>query len=41
MTATFIDTSFLIAVLREPDELHKRASAWQKFLTGSRTERKK
>jgi len=28
-------------VLREPDELHKRASAWQKLLTGSPTERKK
>ena len=35
MTATFVDTAFLIAVLRKGDGLHERAMAWQNVLTGS------
>ena len=35
MNATFIDTSFLLALTLEDDELHGRATAWQKCLQGS------
>ena len=35
MTTTFVDASFLIAVLRKGDALPGRAMAWQKTLTGS------
>jgi predicted nucleic acid-binding protein len=41
MNVTFVDTAFLIAALRKPDEPHKRALAWQPILTGSRTGREK
>ena len=40
MTATFIDTSFLLAIVLEPDAHHQRALAWQQVVTRSRTERK-
>jgi len=32
---SFVDASFLIALLRKGDALHERAMAWQKVLTGS------
>ena len=35
MTTSFVDASFLIAVLRKGDAPHGRAMAWQKALTGS------
>ncbi len=34
MNATFVDTSFLIALLLEPDEHHERALGWQDVITG-------
>jgi predicted nucleic acid-binding protein len=32
MMATFIDTSFLLAMVLEPDEHHRRALAWRKHV---------
>ena len=37
MTRTFIDTSFLLALAAEDDELHARAAAWQRTLRGTVT----
>ncbi|HUO06730.1 MAG TPA: PIN domain-containing protein [Phycisphaerae bacterium] len=35
MTATFLDTSFLLALTSPKDSLHRHALGWQKALTGS------
>lgn len=34
MNATFVDTSFLIALLRTKDEHHERALAWREAVAG-------
>jgi uncharacterized protein len=34
MTQTFVDTSFLLALASESDELHERALDWQQYARG-------
>ena len=41
MSGTFVDISFLLAMVLEPDAHHEIALAWQQFVTGSLMEKKK